>query len=157
MKIFLLTHEREIFKASNTGQLVQRQLAEDCQTIIWRRTEPDNQLLQLIEEKCIALLYPGQESVDSETAEPNNFDHFLIIDSTWQQARKMMNKSPYLQAMPRLALNLQQASTYKLRRNQLKDGLCTAETAIGLLRLKQETEQADALEASFRDFNQGKP
>ena len=85
MQFILLTHSREISKKTNTGQLV-KQLIPDTKIIIWQRTEPDKTLLQLIESGYTALVYPAEEATLS--AIPQNFKNFILIDSTWQEARK---------------------------------------------------------------------
>ena len=162
MKIWLLTHQRETLKQSNTGQLVQQQLGPDCETIIWQRKQAEPRLLSLLEENNIALLYPESElqklkhKHEDQSSDDTNqhYENFVIIDSTWQQAKKIMNKSPYLQAMPSLALQVDQPSAYKLRRNQKTEGLCTAEVAIALLKQHQQVTQAEKLLAAFEDFNQ---
>jgi len=149
MKIILLTHAREISKKSNTGQLVQ-QLVPNAQTIIWQRTQPDFSLLKLIQSKKTALLYPIEKIGDD--ANVNDFENFIVIDSTWQESRKIVNRSPYLQQLPRVQVSTKKHSQYHLRRNQIEGGLCTAECVIELLREKNNVEMADQLDILFARF-----
>jgi len=151
MKLVLLTHSRETQKASNTGQLVHKHVA-NTQIIIWQRTHPDPSLLEIIKAGNTALLYPEGNETHSSFMTPDDFENFILIDSTWQEARKIYNRSPYLQQLPCIQLAVKQSSSYTLRRNQLEGGLCTAECAIELLRNKQLTEVADKLEAAFVSF-----
>jgi len=153
MKLILLTHSCEIQKATNTGHLVQKVVA-NTQTIIWQRTQPDPFLLDLINAEKTALLYPELKEADDEISAVNvaEFENFILIDSTWQEARKVFNRSPYLQRLPRIQLSVDQPSSYKLRRNQLEGGLCTAECAIELLRVKEENLLAEELEGEFLSF-----
>lgn len=149
MQIILLTHSREVSKKTNTGQLVQRVIPH-TQTIIWQRTQPDKSLLQLIESGNTALVYPSE---DNNTSTPHyDFENFILIDSTWQEARKIYNRSPYLQNLPSLELLPTSQSKYNLRRNQLEGGLCTAECAIELLLVKGKTRLANELDISFNNF-----
>jgi len=149
MQFILLTHSREISKTTNTGQLVQ-QLIPHTQTIIWQRTRPDKKLLQLIESASVALVYPAEEDHCSPVSQ--NFEYFILIDSTWQEARKIYNRSPYLQELPRVQLSSKKPSKYSLRRNQVEGGLCTAECVIELLRDGRRFDLADALDVLFREF-----
>ncbi len=149
MQIILLTHSREVSKKTNTGKLVQ-QLLPQTQTIIWQRTLPDKNLLQLIESKKVALVYPVADG--EMLAEINDFENFILIDSTWQEARKIFNRSAYLQSLPRVQIVSEKPSNYHLRRNQLAGGLCTAECVIELLREKKAFDLADNLEVSFEQF-----
>lgn len=151
MQFILLTHSREVSKKTNTGRLVQQSIPH-TQTIIWQRTQPDKKLLQLIESGDIALVYPSEETeISASTA---GFKNLLLIDSTWQEARKIYNRSPYLQALPRVQLSPEYRSSYNLRRNQVDGGLCTAECVIELLRNEKSFELANKLDVLFREFSQ---
>jgi DTW domain-containing protein YfiP len=131
MTIILLTHERERYKNTNTGSLVLDVLGESAQIVVWNRVTPNPQLLKKIAEGSIALVYP---SVDSQPfSEASYFQNFLIIDSTWQEAQKIYNRSPYLKGLPAVKLLSNRPSIYHLRRNQREGGLCTAESAIEIL------------------------
>ena len=149
MQIILLTHSREVSKKTNTGQLVQK-LIPGTQTIIWQRTQPDENLLKLIASKKTALIYPVKDG--EPHANINGFENFILIDSTWQEARKIFNRSPYLQNLPQIQLSAENNSRYKLRRNQLEGGLCTAECVLELLRDKKCFDLADNLVVSFERF-----
>ena len=153
MKLILLTHSREIQKASNTGQLVQKVVA-NTQIIIWQRTQPDQSLLDLINSEKTVLLYPEVNEPDDEVSIVNvaDFENFILIDSTWQEARKIFNRSPYLQSLPRVQLSAELSSSYHLRRNQVEGGMCTAECVVELLRVKGDVDLADELEEEFFSF-----
>jgi len=158
--IIALTHERELTKKTNTGQLLLQLPVWVSRRVIWKRTLPDPWLLKLIENQRVAILYPDlpnvadqltSERVDNDQ-EIQSFDHFIVIDSTWQEARKIMNRSAYLQKLPRVALPESEPSKFHLRRNQVEGGLCTVEAAISLMRCAQCDQHADHLEILFNDF-----
>lgn len=149
MQFILLTHSREVSKSSNTGRLVQQVVAH-TQTIIWQRTQPDIHLLKLISAGKTALLYPTEELSTAVTI--CDFENFILIDSTWQEARKIYNRSPYLQNLPKIQLTSKLPSKYSLRRNQIKGGMCTAECSIELLRQVQNFDLANELECVFQAF-----
>jgi len=149
MQFILLTHSREVAKTTNTGQLIQ-QVIPRTQTIIWQRTQPDKKLLDLIESTKTALVYPVEENISTENI--NDFENLILIDSTWQEARKIYNRSSYLQPLPKIQLSSASGSKYSLRRNQLEGGLCTAECAIALLQSGQRFDLASELDVLFREF-----
>ncbi|RDH85617.1 MAG: DTW domain-containing protein [endosymbiont of Galathealinum brachiosum] len=149
MQFILLTHSREISKKTNTGQLVQ-QLIPDTQIIIWQRTQPDKKLLQLIKSGATALVYPAEETTLS--VDPQSFENFILIDGTWQEARKIYNRSPYLHPLPRVQLSSEKVSNYSLRRNQIEGGLCTVECVAELLRENSCSGLADELDVLFHQF-----
>jgi len=149
MQLILLTHSRETHKASNSGQLISR-VIPDVQTIIWQRTEPDKALLKLIAEGETALVFQQENSISSDHV--SQYKHFILIDSTWQEARKIYNRSPYLHDLPCIQLSADKQSRYNLRRNQVDGGLCTAECAIELFGIAGLNELADLLEKEFSTF-----
>lgn len=156
MAFILLTHQRELGKASNSGQLIAQCFA-DTQRIVWQRTLPDRDLLQLITLHQaageIALVYPADKN--PQAADQQAFKHYILIDSTWQEARKIYNRSPYLHSLPCVQLPVTQASRYSLRRNQKAGGLCTAETAMALLARAGDQASLVQLEMRFNDFISG--
>jgi len=149
MQLILLTHSRETQKSSNTGQLISR-VMPDVKTIIWQRTEPDQALLKLIEQGETALVFQQENAIHSDNI--SQYKHFILIDSTWQEARKIYNRSPYLHDLPCIQFSTGKQSRYNLRRNQLDGGLCTAECAIELFHIAGLNEQADLLGKEFSTF-----
>ena len=151
MSIILLTHQRELERQTNTGALALETCADLVRRVVWARREPDAALLDLLQRGQALLVYPGG---DGPSAELRDFEHVILLDATWQEARKMYNQSPYLHPAPKAVLATDEASSYRLRRNQPDGGLCTAECVIRILRDKGLTQQADALAARFHAFNQ---
>lgn len=151
MKIYLLSHERELQKATNTGRIVKACLGGAVAIIPWQRREPCREIIELIEADRIALLYPGA-AADADQA-GREFANYLLLDGTWQETRKMYNRSPYLQRASRVELDINQPSRYKLRRNQRTGGLSTAECVIELLAIRGQTDLAAALSNEFDLFN----
>ena len=150
MKIFLLTHERELLRSTNTGALAARVAPEIVERIVWVRSTPDPSLLDAINHGNTLLLYPVE---DAEATPIDACENIILLDATWQEARKMFNKSPYLKNLPKAQIKSQTVSQYQLRRNQPDGGLCTAECVMEILRARNNTDIAERLEAEFADFN----
>ncbi|MBV1921186.1 MAG: DTW domain-containing protein [Pseudomonadales bacterium] len=148
--IFLLTHQRELKKKSNTGRLVIDSLGHYAKIIIWERTQPNAELLHIISEGNVALLYPTESSV--LVADAPTINHYIIIDGTWQEAQKIYNKSPYLKNLPTVRVDANQKSAYTLRRNQKENGLCTAECVIETLRARSHEQSANDLQSALTEF-----
>jgi len=150
MKIYLLTHERELDRKSNTGQLALEPANSVVERVVWERVKPNQQLLKLIDTEQALLIYTKG---DGQNAAIEDFENIIIIDSTWQEAQKIFNKSPYLKKMPRALLETPQNSQYKLRRNQPVGGLCTIECIIEILKVKGKDALAEQLALEFEQFN----
>ena len=151
MKIYLLTHEQETGKATNTGKIALENAKTVVERIVWQRTNPNETLIRLINNKEALLLYPTE---DTETGSIADFENLIIIDSTWQQARKIYNKSQYLKQIPQANIRSDTGSKFLLRRNQIDGGLCTIECVIEALKIKGEIELAETLDVAFEKFNQ---
>jgi DTW domain-containing protein YfiP len=150
LKFTLLTHFKELEKRSNTGRLVVDVLGSAAEQVRWDRMNPPVGLLEEIEAGGVALIYPGTE--DEDSGELAGIQHYILIDSTWQEARKIHQRSPYLQKVRRISLKTGQKSEYRLRKNQKKAGLCTVECVIEILRNTGRVERAEQLHASFLAF-----
>jgi DTW domain-containing protein YfiP len=182
MKIFLLTHEREIRRGTNTGAIAIEDANNIVERILWERLNPNKDLVRLIENNQAVLLYskgkssPAEPSAESQTAEPvgssnaskavskavstaiskvivEAYENIIIIDSTWQEANKIFNQSAYLKNAPQFTLKTTNNSLYKLRANQPKGGLCTIECIIEVLKLKGQDKRAAELSVKFEQFN----
>jgi DTW domain-containing protein len=150
MKIFLLTHERELLRTSNTGALAKNVAPEIVERIIWARNAPDLAVLDAISHENTVLLYPVD---DADAAPIESFENVILLDATWQEARKMFNRSPYLKNLPKAHIKSHQLSQYQLRRNQPEGGLCTAECVIEILIAKNHPGIAARLDTAFMLFN----
>jgi len=166
MKIFLLTHERELRRATNTGSLAIGCSNGIVERILWERLSPDTNITRLIENNQAILLYSTREtSTDGPSAMSSTlcstlspvkieeYENIIIIDSTWQEAKKIFNQSTYLQKAEKFTLKTTSDSLYKLRANQPKGGLCTIECIIEVLRMKGRNNMASELSVKFDQFN----
>lgn len=150
MKFTLLTHAKEFPKRSNTGRVVLDVLGEAAEQLRWDRMNPPAGLLEEIEAGGVALVYPG--AVDGNEGDLSSISHFILIDGTWHEARKIHQRSPYLQKVRRVGLTPSAKSRYSLRKNQKEACLCTAECVIEILRAVGDDAAADRLEDGFLAF-----
>jgi DTW domain-containing protein YfiP len=150
MKIFLLTHEREFNRVTNTGSLAIDDSNEIVERILWDRVNPNKGLTKLIENNEALLLYSKGESSSAIIQE---YENIIIIDGTWQESQKIFNQSAYLKTAPQFTLKTSNDSSYKLRGNQPKGGLCTIECIIEVLKIKGQNNIASVLALKFEQFN----
>ncbi|MFT6906256.1 MAG: DTW domain-containing protein YfiP [Oleiphilaceae bacterium] len=153
MKFILLTHERELLKGTNTGRIVNEVLGGDVIIILWKRKQPNDFLVNLLDTKKAALVFPVNDTEDSDNT-PENYEYLVILDATWQEARKMFNRSSYLNQADRVSVKTTKPSVFKLRRNQIEGGLSTAECVIALLGHQNTSDKRQLLEQRFELFNQ---
>jgi DTW domain-containing protein YfiP len=160
----LLMADIEPLKPSNTGWLI-ADVVPDTFAFGWARTEVDPALLALLSDPKWQpyVVFPAEFADDARVVHDVAQDAdtptvkrplFILLDGTWDEARKMFRKSPYLQNFPVLSLQPEQLSRYTLRRAQSEAHLCTAEVGALCLALSQDLPAAQALDAYFDVFTE---
>ena len=158
----LLMADIEPLKPSNTGWLIADVVA-DTFAFGWARTEVDPALLALLNDPQWQpyVVFPAEfadatrvvhDIAHNDHTQPVKRPLFILLDGTWDEARKMFRKSPYLQNFPVLSLQPEQLSRYQLRRAQSEAHLCTAEVGAMCLNLAKDTQAAQALNTYFEVF-----
>ncbi|WP_105200197.1 MULTISPECIES: tRNA-uridine aminocarboxypropyltransferase [unclassified Pseudoalteromonas] len=156
--VCMLMYHNESFKPSNTGRLI-ADIVPDNHAFRWDRTEPDPALLALIADPQYQayVVFPSEgmapERVCTQVQHQGDKKPlFIFLDGTWREAKKMVRKSPYLDALPILSITPEKLSDYRLRVAPHAHQLGTAEVAIMVLQLAGETEAAEKLEQHFVAF-----
>jgi len=157
----LIMADIEPIKPTNTGWLI-ADVVSDTTAFSWARTKVDPALLALLVDPQWQpyLVFPAEFAASERVlfdlppaaAAPGKRPLFVLLDATWNEARKMFRKSPYLDCLPVLSLLPEQLSRYQLRRAQCADHLCTAEVAARCLALAGEPHAAQVLDAYFEVF-----
>lgn len=154
----------EPLKPSNTGWLV-ADVVPDTFAFGWTRTETAPALLALLGDPQWQpyVVFPGQYAAPERvvcTVQPleglrggaAKRPLFILLDGTWAEARKMFRRSPYLDQLPVLSLELDRISQYKLRRSGRDDHFCTSEVAALCMNLAGEHLVEQMLEAYLAVF-----
>ena len=165
--VCLIMADIEALKPSNTGWLI-ADVVPDTAAFGWARTAVDPALLAMLADPQWQpfVVFPGEfvaagrvvNTVQHAGADPLTTPQaarrplFVLLDATWPEARKMFRKSPYLDHLPVLSLQLDQISRYKLRRSKRDDHFCTSEVAAMCLDLAGEALAAQTLEAYLDVF-----
>jgi DTW domain-containing protein YfiP len=131
--------DTEPMKPSNTGRLI-ADILPDTEAFQWSRTEPPQALLDLVAILIISRWWFSgllcRAGAPGLSAPPSGKPPlFIMLDGTWTEARKMFRKSPYLDALPMISVDLSRISAYHLREAHADGQYCTAEVAIALLDL----------------------
>lgn len=147
---YLLSHERELLRQDSTSSLVLSSDGESSKRVVWQRTETEMVESLLPSPSDSVLIYPADECTDFETH--GSVDNYILLDGTWQEARKIYNRSPYLKKYRSVRLSGIKSSEYILRRNQKDGGLCTVEVVIEIMLREGKCIAADNLYQRFKEF-----
>lgn len=100
------------------------------------------------------LLFPDPSAIPADrllqTKSINNNSQFILLDGSWKKAYKILMSNPFLQALPKVAINIDKKSTYRIRKSPRDDGLSTVEAGYYLLsQLENNSKKFQPLLDSF--------
>ncbi len=87
------------------------------------------------------VLFPGEKSVDASLlgSHPRTL---VVIDGTWIQAQKVLERNRLLRSLPRLSFTPERPGNYRIRREPDEQSLSTIEAVAGVLgRLEGEPDR----------------
>lgn len=157
-KFIILSNERELYRNTNTANLLKLVNPDSTEIIIWRRGESSETISEYINNDIykVYLVFPDiNEELKSRKVEYSLSKHipiFIIVDGTWKEAWKIVRKSSYLKELPIISLQTDKVSKFTLRRGQEEGNLCTIETAIELLKINEEVLNSDKINYDFDLF-----
>ena len=143
--VVILQHPLEVKHAKNTARLLHMGLpnshllvgeswAEQALTDVGLPPQPT---LLLYPRTTPAGQQPGVEppGLTAGIAPLGLPYRLLVLDATWRKSRKMLHLSPWLQTLPRLALDEVPASRYTMRKAHSEGQLSTLEATCAALAL----------------------
>ena len=105
-----------------------------------------------IDHRQAVLIYPGEdagtlESLSSQTSQAQDAQvhqerTLIFLDASWRKSYRMLMESPYLQALPKIALHPTQKSRYQIRKSKYHHSLSTLEAVVHTLsKLEQDQKK----------------
>ncbi|MBN2606040.1 MAG: DTW domain-containing protein [Thiotrichales bacterium] len=152
VELVFLQHPLEQKQVKGTAWLTHASLSQS-HFLVGEQFSSD-ELSHLVQHKQTFLLYPAseEESVMTYSTEevraqfPLENCRVLILDGTWKKTRKMLYLNPELAAMPRIMLQPQQPSEYRIRKQKNAQSLSTLEAVMALLSELEQSSQYHRLQ-----------
>ena len=100
------------------------------------------------------LVFPDSSAVPAEQLvnlkEIDNSSVFILLDGSWKKAYKLLMSNVFLQNLPKISINIDKKSEYRIRKSPRADGLSTVEAGYYLLsQLEKDQEKFIPLLKSF--------
>ena len=116
-KLVVLQHPAETKRNIRTCRMLELGLAPHCVSVRPARKFPgtDQELAGLLSAPATRLLYPGPGSEPLEEVEPGSVETLVILDGTWEQARKIFSRNPAVAALRKVSLAVSTPSQYIVR------------------------------------------
>ena len=155
-RITLLTHVKEVNKATNSGKIVKLMLSNCTAPVLGLLERPLEKEDLIFEGYENLVLFPHASSVlTEETAKSAGRPVNLIVpDGNYSQAVKM-TKSHLLEGLKRVRLPSGQKSSYGLRKMSDPEKISTAEAVVRALEITGDSEAAAAIEKVFLKMTEG--
>lgn len=131
-KLVVLQHPGEIKRNIRTCKMLELGLSPGCCTVYTGRKFPgtDDNLTSILRDPSTMILYPGPDSVPLTSLPPSSISNLVILDGTWDQARKLFSRNPTLQAMPKVSITLSTPSEYVVRTQPAAGCMSTLEVGV---------------------------
>jgi DTW domain-containing protein YfiP len=140
-RVFLLRHAQERVRTTNSGRWAALSLSR-CEIV--DHAVPGAPLdFSRIPVEGAAVLFPSP--VGGIPSPPPGT--LVVLDATWAQARRMLQRIPALRTLPRLSLPGQAGE--RLREPTVKEGMSTIEAVARALDLLGDADAARALERTW--------
>ena len=144
-RFVILRHALETMKSTNTARLAH--LALPNSEIV-----PHGVQGQPLDPSSLApagtwLLYPGG-TTEVPATPPTRV---LVLDGSWSQARRMLQRLHFLHELPRLSLVPREVERVRMRKQHLEEGMSTLEAVAGAVALLEGEEKGRMLDALYSD------
>jgi DTW domain-containing protein YfiP len=136
-EFLVIRHNKEKEKSTNTARLAALALSR-CQVLTYGAPgQPFD--ASVLEGPDTWLLFPETQSPAPEAPPPRRL---IVLDGSWGQARRMVQRLPVLRRLPGLALPPPRPNTRRLRRPPNPEGMSTLEAMAGAVALLEGEELA---------------
>jgi DTW domain-containing protein len=141
-EFLVIRHNKEKEKSTNTARLAALALTR-CQVLTYGA--PGQAFdASVLEGPDTWLLFPGTQPPAPDAPPPRRL---VVLDGSWGQARRMLQRVPELRRLPGLSLPPPPPATRRLRRPPHPEGMSTLEAMAGAVALLEGEELARRLYA----------
>ena len=138
--ILVIRHGREAWKVTNTARMAPH-LLPSCTLVDYGMPGPAFDEPRLREPRTWLLFPEGEPPAEGEELP----EQLVVLDGSWQQARRMMQRIPELRGMPRLSLAKPVLERRAMRKQVLEDGMSTLEAIAAAVAFLEGEEKGEAL------------
>ncbi|KFZ37660.1 hypothetical protein HR45_09560 [Shewanella mangrovi] len=142
-QLLVLQHPSEVSHTKNSVRLLRLAIPQ-TQVVVGESATDFAALRQQLQQTACALVYPADQDAAAPLAKiaaDSPIKTLVLLDGTWRKVHRMLCLNPWLLQLPRLSLDIQHGSQYRIRKAKRSDSLSTLEAAV--FALKQLQPQLD--------------
>lgn len=130
--VWILQDPAEKKHAIGTAQIAELCL-NNIKNINTETAQYDTDFLSNFQIAQPVLVYPGENSFELDQLKPTAIRPLLFLDGSWRKTRKMFYDFPQLNELPRLNINPDTASRYRIRKAPNESAISTLEAIVYVL------------------------
>lgn len=148
--LIVLQHQEEKKHALNTVRPMQK-CFQNLLLFTGENFQNESQLISLLEKEKTALLFPGESAINlkSFASSPFPYTHLVLLDGTWKKAKKIYYTNSFLHSLPKIFLEAEEKSNYRIRQSSMEHGLSTLEAAVAALHAIEPDLDCSSLTKAF--------
>ncbi|MCE9668138.1 DTW domain-containing protein [Myxococcus stipitatus] len=143
-ELLIIRHHKETLKSTNTARMAALALPH-CRIVSYGSPGHPFDASLLEDADDTWLLFPDAQQTPAAHAPPPR--RLIVLDGSWGQARRMVQRVPALRRLPGLKLPPPPPDTRRLRRPPHPDGMSTLEAIAGALAYLEGDAVAEPLYA----------
>lgn len=149
-ELIILQHPSETKHALNTVKLMKKSF-QKISIFIGENFNEDQKLKAILENKNsnVALIFPNEKATILSSEERPKITHLILIDGSWNKAKKIFLSSSILHALVSFKLVPKKESNYRIRSSQYKESLSTLEASTLALSVLEPELSTNSLENAF--------
>ncbi len=152
-RILILQHPHERRKYHSTTRILRAALS-NCRLL--RGIIFDESLLtDELAGQSAFLLFPTKSAQDCRTITLSVNSTVVVIDGTWEEARKIVFRNPILHTLPQITFSDSVHSNYRIRKQPRDNYLSTLESITHLLKVNAESDGNSAFSARYDQLTHG--
>lgn len=135
LEIGLVFHPRERKNPINTGRLAFLSLKNTWAAtgVEFDQIKEYQSAMSKYQPGEVGVLYPSQDAVDLSEA-PSELKCLIVVDGTWNEAKKMIHRTPSLKSLPHYAFTPEKESNYRIRKEPAPHCVSTIEAVVTCLK-----------------------
>ncbi len=150
IELIILQHPSETKHALNTVKLMKKSFHK-IKVFVGENFNDDQNLKKILEDKNVnsALIFPNEKATLLTTEEKSKITHLILIDGSWNKAKKIFFSSTILHSLPSFSLNPNKESNYRIRSSKFEDSLSTLEASTLALSILEPELETNGIENAF--------
>ncbi|QQD19938.1 DTW domain-containing protein [Spongiibacter nanhainus] len=146
-RVLILQHPKEARHALSSAPLLRRSIGNSC-LLVGEVFDPP-EIVGANWRDTSVLLYPGESAMTASAVESKGISQLIVLDGTWRKTAKILHLNPWLGELPRLALQPNSPSRYRIRKAPRPDSLSTIEATAEALNLLHGNTEFTAILGAF--------